>query len=192
MYLFSALRSFISFYSSMTAPVGTIPLPFCVFKEPQNAYEEFWNEEMPHVYTIHCASPTGVRNVILQKRWRLVCAVQKAVGKGNDTLLSVQQQVVSSLQESTIVRPVKVVQYMDHAFAIVPPLRATRATRSPPLIHSIEGQAVLTSLNLTLMADALSTTSDISHCDTDSWSAESTDSASQLSSRTSSTEGSRD
>ena len=62
----------------------------------------------------------------------------------------------------------------------------------PPLIHSIEGQAVLTSLNLTLMADALSTTSDISHCDTDSWSAESTDSASQLSSRTCSTEGSRD
>ena len=63
---------------------------------------------------------------------------------------------------------------------------------SPPLIHSIEGQAVLTSLNLTLMAYALSTTSDISHCDTDSWSAESTDSASQLSSRTCSTEGSRD
>ena len=62
----------------------------------------------------------------------------------------------------------------------------------PPLIHSIEGQAVLTTLNLTLMADVLSTTSDISHCDTDSWSAESTDSASQLSSRTCSTEGSRD
>ena len=66
------------------------------------------------------------------------------------------------------------------------------AQASPPLIHSIEGQAVLTTLNLTLMADALSTTSDICHCDTDSWSAESTDSSSQLSSRTCSTEGSRD
>ena len=66
------------------------------------------------------------------------------------------------------------------------------AQASPPHIHSIEGQAVLTSLNLTLMADAFSTTSYISHCDTDSWSAESTDSASQLSSRTCSTEGSRD
>ena len=44
------------------------------------------------------------------------------------------------------------------------------AQASPPLIHSIEGQAVLTTLNLTLMADAPSTTSDISHCDTDSWS----------------------
>ena len=66
------------------------------------------------------------------------------------------------------------------------------AQASPPLIHSIEGQAVLTTLNLTLMADTLSTTSGISHCDTDSWSAENTDSASQLSSRTCSTEGSRD
>ena len=66
------------------------------------------------------------------------------------------------------------------------------AQASPPLIHSIEGQAVLTTLNLTLMADALSTTSDISHCDTDSWSAKSTDSASQLSFRTCSTEGGRD
>ena len=61
------------------------------------------------------------------------------------------------------------------------------AQASPPLIHSIEGQAVLTTLNVTLMADALSTTSDIRHCDTDSWSAESTDSASQLSSGTCST-----
>ena len=66
------------------------------------------------------------------------------------------------------------------------------AQESLPLIYSIEGQAILTTLNLTLMADALSTTSDISHCDTDSWSAENFDSASQLSSRTCSTEGSRD
>ena len=66
------------------------------------------------------------------------------------------------------------------------------AQASPPLIHSIEGQAVLATLNLTLMADPLSTTSDIIHCDTDSWSAENTDSASQLSSRTCSTEGCRD
>eukprot|EP00670_Eutreptiella_braarudii_P024288 CAMPEP_0174345986 /NCGR_PEP_ID=MMETSP0811_2-20130205/1529_1 /TAXON_ID=73025 ORGANISM="Eutreptiella gymnastica-like, Strain CCMP1594" /NCGR_SAMPLE_ID=MMETSP0811_2 /ASSEMBLY_ACC=CAM_ASM_000667 /LENGTH=117 /DNA_ID=CAMNT_0015470093 /DNA_START=8 /DNA_END=359 /DNA_ORIENTATION=+ len=58
------------------------------------------------------------------------------------------------------------------------------AQESHPLIHSIEGQAILTTLNLTLMTDALSTTSDISHRDTVSWSAENSDSASQLSSRT--------
>ena len=66
------------------------------------------------------------------------------------------------------------------------------AQESLPLIHSIEGGAILTTLYLTLMADALSTTSDISHRDTDSWSAENSDNASQLSSRTCSTEGSRD
>ena len=36
------------------------------------------------------------------------------------------------------------------------------AQESFPLIHSIEGQVILTTLNLTLMADAFSTTSDIS------------------------------
>ena len=64
------------------------------------------------------------------------------------------------------------------------------AQESHLLIHSIEGQAILTTLNLTLMADALSTTSDMSHCDTVSWGAENPDSASLLSSRTFSTEGS--
>ena len=74
-----------------------------------------------------------------------------------------------------------------------PPLQAHHPLRPRgALIPSIEGQAILTTLNLTLMADALSTTSDISHCDTDSWSAENSDCASQLSSRTCSTEGSRD
>ena len=126
MYLFSALRSFIFFYSSMTAPVGTIPLPFRVFNEPQNAYEQLWNEETPHVYAVHYASPPGVRNGILQKRWRLVCAVPKAVDKGNETVLSVQREVVSCLQEPTILRPVKVVHCVDEACGIVPPLRATR------------------------------------------------------------------
>ena len=63
------------------------------------------------------------------------------------------------------------------------------AQESLPLIHSIEGQAILTTLNFTVMADALLTTSDISHCETDSWSTENSDSASQLSSRACSTEG---
>ena len=66
------------------------------------------------------------------------------------------------------------------------------AQGSLPLIHSIEGQAILTTLNLTLMAGALSTTCDISHCDIDLWSAENSDSASHLSSCTCSIEGSRD
>ena len=68
MYLFSALRLFIFFYISMSASIGTIPLPFRIFKEPRNAYEAFGHQETPHVYSVRSASTPGVRNAILEKR----------------------------------------------------------------------------------------------------------------------------
>ena len=96
-YLFSALRSFIFFYRLMTAPIGTIPLPFRIYKEPEDAHEELWNPEMPHVYVVNYASTPDVRNAILQKRCCLVCAAQKAARQRNDSLVCLRQDITCSL-----------------------------------------------------------------------------------------------
>ena len=78
----------------MSAPIGTIPLPFDIFKQPQNADLELWNREMPHLYALHYPLPS-VRNAILQKWWWLACGVQKADAQSAVSLIPLKEDITA-------------------------------------------------------------------------------------------------
>jgi hypothetical protein len=60
----------------------TIPLPFIPFQQPSSAYEEFWNTEHIHVYSVYSAHSQHNRNLVVQERYQIVKEVSAIKREG--------------------------------------------------------------------------------------------------------------
>ena len=49
----------------------SVPVPFHWYAHPKTPYDQFWNNEHPHVFAVHHTRTTSERNYTVQLRYAL-------------------------------------------------------------------------------------------------------------------------